>query len=515
MSERKNNPIYFTTEGGNKYFYDRAAQQMVFCHEVLAWLVEKTAKGEDAHQWMKQLDLTKQTIELPELGAVPRQTLDYYYQKFCLLEQNGYFTPIDNSQRLSGRIRPEDVARCLANIPQVTFEVTDKCNLHCAYCAYGKFYANYDKRTNHDLDPANAKNLLDYLSKLWDSPLNRSAHRNVFISFYGGEPLLNMPFIKAIVDYVNNLKHLHTRLNFIFNMTTNGLLLDTHMDYLKQHNFELLISLDGDEENNGYRIYKNGKPGFKKIFANIKCLQETYPDYFERQISFNAVIHNKNSISQVHRFFKEQFQKIPSIGELNLNGIDPAHEEEFRQAYTNIDHSLQQAEQKKIVEKDMFVQLPSLQAMSLFTHRYSGSMYTNYNDFLLDEAAHVRRPTATCYPFEKKIFMTTNGKLLNCERIGQADTLGWVDAEAVHIDNKEVAEIFNRTFDKVQEQCDSCCDSESCEMCIFTISYDRDGNRCRLWRGPESFARHMAHFMTYMEKNRYIYKRLMKRVIVH
>ncbi|MBQ8959313.1 MAG: hypothetical protein IJ057_13575 [Bacteroidales bacterium] len=32
----------------------------------------------------------------------------------------------------------------MANTPQITFEVTDACNLCCEYCAYGKLYAGYD-----------------------------------------------------------------------------------------------------------------------------------------------------------------------------------------------------------------------------------------------------------------------------------------------------------------------------------------------------------------------------------
>ena len=87
----------------------------------------------------------------------------------------------------------EDVRRCLSNSPQLTFEITDACNLKCEYCGYGKFYSDYDERKSTRLSPLGAKVLLDYLGSLWGSELNVSHNQNVYISFYGGKPLMNVP----------------------------------------------------------------------------------------------------------------------------------------------------------------------------------------------------------------------------------------------------------------------------------------------------------------------------------
>ena len=34
----------------------------------------------------------------------------------------------------------------IRNLSQVTFEVTDACNLQCKYCGYGELYDGYDTR---------------------------------------------------------------------------------------------------------------------------------------------------------------------------------------------------------------------------------------------------------------------------------------------------------------------------------------------------------------------------------
>lgn len=55
---------------------------------------------------------------------------------------------LDNSEHISGKITAKGVWNQLSNIRNIVFEVTDACNLQCTYCAYGKFYGNYDKREN-------------------------------------------------------------------------------------------------------------------------------------------------------------------------------------------------------------------------------------------------------------------------------------------------------------------------------------------------------------------------------
>ena len=121
-------------------------------------------------------------------------------------------------------ITSEDVKRSLSNSPQLTFELTDACNLRCEYCGYGKSYSDYDERKSTRLSPQRAKVLLDYLRSLWGSELNISHNQNVYISFYGGEPLMDVPFIKEIVSYIEE-PDCPSR-SFTFNMTTNGILLD-------------------------------------------------------------------------------------------------------------------------------------------------------------------------------------------------------------------------------------------------------------------------------------------------
>jgi Arylsulfatase regulator (Fe-S oxidoreductase) len=133
-------------------------------------------------------------------------------------------------------ITSDHVVNALANLPQLVFEVTDACNLRCKYCAYGEFYEDYDFRENKMLPTEKAIRLIDYLAGYWNSNLNTSANRNLTISFYGGEPLVNFSFIEAVVRHIQkNINCPHR--SFSYSMTTNALLLHKYMDFLQANKY--------------------------------------------------------------------------------------------------------------------------------------------------------------------------------------------------------------------------------------------------------------------------------------
>jgi sulfatase maturation enzyme AslB (radical SAM superfamily) len=154
-------------------------------------------KEKNIEEWISRLHEDPVTID--GYGVCSRKELDYYYKKYLILKANGHFETIPQEKRLSAGLKPDDIKKSLANTRQITLEITDRCGLQCDYCGYGKFYNDYDKRTNKDMDISSAVQLLNFLQKLWNSPLNRSHDKNIYLSFYGGEPLLHFPFIKELM----------------------------------------------------------------------------------------------------------------------------------------------------------------------------------------------------------------------------------------------------------------------------------------------------------------------------
>jgi len=415
--------------------------------------------------------------------------------------------------KLSRYITPEDIVLSLTNTPQITFEVTDLCNLNCSYCCYGDLYNDRDPRVKKKMSCNNALNLLIYLDSLWSSEYNCSQNKNVYISFYGGEPLLNMKLIQSVVDFIEAL-HCKTR-TFTFTMTTNALFLDKHIDYLVLHNFKLLISLDGDEENTAYRIDKKNRPAFRNIIKNVELCRKKYPEYFDKHVNFNAVLHNRNTVKSIYHFFHEHYNKIPRIGQLNNVGVRPNKESEFWNMYRNATENLFQSENYSEIESALFMSASTYNSAGTYLMQYSDFVYKDYNELLYGKRMPENSyPTGTCIPFSRKIFVTVNGKILPCERIGHQFSLGNISDKGVDIDFQKIADKYNLYYAKINGQCKSCYNRRACIQCMFNLpNIDGAVVNCHGYMNKTNFKRYENNQLSFFSRNPEAYSRIMNEVI--
>jgi uncharacterized protein len=356
--------------------------------------------------------------------------------------------------------------------------------------------------------------VIDYLKDFWQSNRNTSPKSNIYIGFYGGEPLMNMDFVTKVVEYIENLQN--SNRSFSFSMTTNGILIDKYADYLAEKQFNLLVSLDGDKENNLYRVDKAGNSHFDKIVANIYLLREKYPQYFLDKVNFNAVLHNKNSAESIYSFIKNEFNKIPAITSLNNMGIKPEKLPEFENTFKDVEESIYASSNPEAMQKDMFIKSPTYQEVCTFIHQYGGSTFRNYRDLLFKKAENNTWITGTCPPFGKKMFVTVNGKILPCERIGHQFSLGHIDEHnEVFLNFDEICEKYNAYFSKLEGQCTACFGKKSCTQCIFNIpSLEEENAVCHGFMDKTSFNNYASRNLFFLSQNPEEYYRIMEEVIV-
>lgn len=107
------------------------------------------------------------------------------------------------------------------------------CNLRCKYCFYEGSCLWTQKREDMTLETADA------VIKLINSGLVGS------ISFFGGEPLINWPIVKYILEKTY-LENIWNKEKTYYNITTNGTLL-THeiLDMFEKRRVHINLSLDG------------------------------------------------------------------------------------------------------------------------------------------------------------------------------------------------------------------------------------------------------------------------------
>ncbi len=407
----------------------------------------------------------------------------------------------------------DKVRETLANTLQIVFEVTDACNLRCEYCAYGSLYGNYDQRENRFLSLQTAICFIEYMERLWKNSKTLLMNNNVFVSFYGGEPLLNFPFIKEVVNYLKT-KAFHR--SFKFNMTTNAMLLDKHMDFLVDNSFELLISLDGNYENNSYRKLKNGLSSFERVTSNIDKLRYVYPDYFENHVSFNSVLHNRNTVIDILGFIKDKYGKVPDINEINDTGILVEKKDDFYRMYRNTYDSLFKNENYGEIEREMFLSCPTYHSAMLFLLHNSEFKYDSYNELLYGKNEKQRKLyTGTCIPFSRKVFVTVNGKIMPCERIGHHYELGFVDDKEVVVDFNSIAAKYNDYYQRMAPQCRMCKNQKDCVQCVFQIDgFERGNNQCFGFMNEVERKRFVQTQLNFFSRHPEAYSEIMNKVIM-
>lgn len=419
--------------------------------------------------------------------------------------------PSELTYSLSGRITANDVRAQLANIKHIGFEVTEACNLKCTYCIYGDFYNNHDKRNCKQIDIRKAKLLIDFLVDKLNSPANYSSKNEVIISFYGGEPLLNMHFIREIVYYTQQMQNDHILFNYM--MTTNAIYLKKYIDFLSQYNFSITVSLDGGAENNAYRKFPNGELSFEIVYQNIQYIQANYADYFKRKFSFNAVMHNLNNRQEVLHFFYHKFGMIPYCSDLNPAGVKRERKTEFEHLIrekTYVKDEKLYAEMERVLDLD-FGPLKQLQH---FIFHHSGNTYDDYNALLVKKEKVSRVPTATCFPFSKRIFMTVNNKIFPCEKIGHQYALGVITEDEVKIDCEYIAEKYNGYYDLLRRQCSNCLLQKNCTQCMFEIPNLENKPICDKMGTRQMLQEYLKRNMKILHDHPESYKRILDEIII-
>jgi uncharacterized protein len=428
-----------------------------------------------------------------ELGDVDL----YYSRKYKYLKKYNFFsTPLITN---FGTVNESMIKESIVQTPQIVFEVTDFCNLSCLYCGFGELYEGFDVRNTKNINTHNAIKLIKYFFDL--KPPNKK--KKLTIGFYGGEPLLNVNFIKQIVEVVNRLRD-EKEMDIGYNMTTNATLIHKHIHFLVENNFQLLVSLDGNEKNHSYRFFsKNKKNSFERVIENMDMVQKDYPEYFFKYINFNAVLHDRNSVKEIYEFICTRYHKIPRIAQLTPSDVKPSkkdlRDKMFRdKRKSEIEY---QKEGSKLLPM-IHNQLSGYRELTDFLKYYSVNFYVSNITTLLQNVEK-QLPTGTCLPGNKKIFLTTHNKLLPCEKINYKYSIGEVN-DNITIDISEITRRYNFYYDYIKKNCQVCYINRYCGECLFLMDNLNKVNTeefvCEGFHSLNDFKNKLYRIFSFLEK---------------
>ena len=436
----------------------------------------------------------------PEFEKVCKSSTDidpYYIEKYAYLKNYGFFAK-PKLANLETVIDESTVKESIIQTQQIIFEVTDLCNLNCTYCVFGELYEEFDAKNQKHINTRNSITLLKYIFN--QRPLKKN--RKLGISFYGGEPLLNIRFIKRIVEVANQLNS-EKEIDISFSITTNATLIHQHIHFLVKNNIRLLISLDGNEENQSYRVFSDSKKNsFQKVIENIDMIKRCYPKYFDSNVNFNAVLHNRNSVKEIYDFIFTRYHKIPRIAELALANVKSDKKALFKRMFHNKRKSEDeyQNEESSLLHHD---DLLLYKELTDFLKYNSINFYiSNIIALLIDVDKYW--PTNTCIPFSKRIFFTNRNKLLPCERINRKYTMGYVDEDVI-IDIPEITQKLNFYYECLKKVCQYCYAYKYCGICMFSNinnldKLDVEGFVCEYFNDKNTFENKLNRIFSFLEK---------------
>ncbi len=181
----------------------------------------------------------------------------------------------------------------------VILNVTEDCNCRCSYCIYSGKYTEQRPHSKRMMNWDTAHLALrEYLGHNQDAKYK-------WISFFGGEPLLNISLIKRCVNYIRKERD---RQDVYLTLTTNGLLLNGDIaDFLASENFFVSVSLDGPPSiHDKHRRLKDGSPTCNQVVQNLKTFLLKYPKYYTgRRLAIHAVQTQHTDISELEKYFSD------------------------------------------------------------------------------------------------------------------------------------------------------------------------------------------------------------------
>lgn len=193
----------------------------------------------------------------------------------------------------------------------LTLCVTNECNLRCPYCFE-------DNKTAQNMTLETAIKAMETFK-----PTN--------ISFFGGEPLLNWPVIKEVVEKYPDVH---------FGLTTNlTLITDEMIDFFDEHNVSVMVSLDGlpaIHNKNRCKSYDLVEKNILKLISKCKRLVEVRMTVLPEDLPylFESIKHIHSlgvqtiipvpvtDVKWDYNNYKELFRQIKMVYEWVINTYD-------------------------------------------------------------------------------------------------------------------------------------------------------------------------------------------------
>jgi uncharacterized protein len=287
--------------------------------------------------------------------------------------------------------------------------------------------------------------------------LQRAPRRREFtVTFFGGEPLLNFRLVQRVVEHCDRLS-IEKNVKFKFSMTTNGTIVtDEIIAFLKQRNFALMISFDG-EGGKANRPFLNGDSSYEQVSGNLHRLAAA-GIHFQIRATITRSMVTRETISELTSFGRAINREVimsPASATMNENLPDTS------------DLALTEVESERLMELYRETTDCNLNAASDGTEQAAFDPNRRMVQALMRGNA---RGLGKCGACLSMAAASTDGNLYPCHRfVGMKEyAIGSLNNG---VDEERVESFFRRAEAANKPNCDVCFARQICGgFCFYTMA---------------------------------------------
>lgn len=346
------------------------------------------------------------------------------------------------------------------NMQQIILEVTEECNLRCTYCIYNNQNDGFRDFGQQSMSEETALKAIKYI-------LETSMREEIYVGFYGGEPLLRFDLIQKCVNFA--LENKGSK-NVTFSMTTNGILMtpEKAQYFASIPDFSIMFSIDGDKmTHDEHRKLKNGNGSFDLTIRGYQNALNAYGEENRNKISISTVVsppYSKQKFDAMQEFFETY---APGL-QLNCTYAEHSTREVVESQWRK-DEPIKNRMPLTAWEKE---KNPKEKLKAFTKGAQTGSFLKIHKRPLSNEPIPTHKFNGCCLPGTRRLYVTVHGDFLPCERTGLSPKIGDVEH------GLDIAAIKKYYVDDYMEKsvsdCKECWASLLCGIC-YAQCVNEDG----------------------------------------
>ena len=411
-----------------------------------------------------------------------------------ILKRNGVFSKGYLKQIVPNDYELEQIIedQLVSYVPRkFIVEVTDECTLRCKYCLYSN-KENLRVHSKNYIKEDIAIKAIDYYFNIYYEAIKKIPKSNLLdvlkiaapgISWWGGEPLLNISLMQSMKNHLESLPWKDFGIydfEFVYSVVTNFTVLNQEIiDFLISTNIFVFISLDGGKvEHDKNRVFINGKGSFKKVISNIDFMIQNYPDFCKKRMIIQSVRANNIDLLSAYDFIDEHF-KISKGTKTILKHISFPQkiDKEYlpQESYSHNSFNPIPLLNTYNSRLDELSKLSNEELSNLL--KVEDSTLNDFEDLLkLENIIAFDHPMGSDYISKHfscpigidNIFVSLNGDLHMCSKTDQSIPLGNVN---IGIDKKKLYDLYSKYYSFFRQKCNKCWAFLFCKVCPANILY--------------------------------------------